>query len=224
MAKRSIDKNKGEARTKNHMQCRIPKCHKKIAKICKACNRGHCEYHSAPKMVLNYGFVTSLDPRKDPVLYAKCMADWNRKDGHPCTTYTEQWLASHNPEQKAKELNELYDLIAKKKKSIMVEDKVSVHEPKRDKKKTGLIKAGLTCEYCGSNNTVPIIYGYIPEGIKPDKNYGKDYIYGGCLVGKSMYCKKCHKEFEPGEIIPSSSKPDKMGIIEKIKDALGLHI
>jgi hypothetical protein len=61
---------------------------------------------------------------------------------------------------------------------------------------------GMRCEFCGSRETVPIIYGLIrPEHrrevvMRLEKKYGKGgYVFEGCFItGNKIYCKKCKRK------------------------------
>lgn len=122
--------------------------------------------------------------------------------------------------------------------------KMSKEEIEESRKKLGIntnigiatkkSTAGDQCEFCGSKNTIPIIYGLVhfegkqALGISRD---GKKY-YGGCVINEnspSLYCKKCHRKFgnyASSEMIDTENKskgrPKKKGFFEKVKDAFGI--
>ncbi len=79
-------------------------CQNTAAVTCEFCKRQFCREHSAQTLVESHAEVTNLtnkDYRDDPELYNKRINDWNRRDGHPCSSYTGWWLAEHSKKMEA---------------------------------------------------------------------------------------------------------------------------
>lgn len=79
-------------------------CQNTAAVTCEFCKRQFCREHSTQILVESHAEVTNLtnkDYRDDPELYNKRINDWNRRDGHPCSSYTGWWLAEHSKKMEA---------------------------------------------------------------------------------------------------------------------------
>lgn len=82
--------------------CSMNNCYNKANSGCIYCKKTFCKEHGEPILVMSPRDVWNLSGLKisDPIKYKKYVADWNRKDGHPCPRYTHVWNAQHDEELK----------------------------------------------------------------------------------------------------------------------------
>lgn len=116
-------KKLGSSSSKSNNTCTKNACNEVASSTCNYCKKQYCNVHSEPTLAMGLKTKTSLtdrDRRNDPELYDKIMTDWNRTDGHACSSYTERWYKDHEQKlyKKYNEFGYKYDyLYASSKKS-----------------------------------------------------------------------------------------------------------
>ena len=92
----------GKPSSPKYSICSMNNCYNKVNSGCIYCKKTFCKEHSEPILVMSPRDVWNLSGLKisDPIKYKKYVADWNRKDGHPCPKYTQVWNTQHDEELK----------------------------------------------------------------------------------------------------------------------------
>ena len=91
-AKLGVEESRIE--TKSKKECETFSCDETATGECKYCGKSFCRYHLPPVVTTTAWYVQNLD-RSDYERWKKYQDDWQRKDGHPCTKYTEHWNSEH---------------------------------------------------------------------------------------------------------------------------------
>ena len=71
--------------------CKKNDCDELIDGKCGYCGKGFCNEHLRADIVTNLNYISSIRADKDHIKWIKYNEDWQRKDGHPCPEFTQEW-------------------------------------------------------------------------------------------------------------------------------------